>query len=79
MSKYPNSGAVFVNKRKESNTDPDRTGSAEIDGVEYWVSGWINDGKEGKYLKLKFKRKEQKAETATPKEEKPFFDDPIAF
>ena len=35
-----NSGTVFVNERKEKDSHPDRTGSAMIDGVEYWVNAW---------------------------------------
>ncbi len=57
-TKYDNSGAMFVNDRKEKDTHPDRQGTATIDGVEYWVSGWIKDGKRGKWLSLAFKRKE---------------------
>ena len=36
-----NSGSLFANKKKETDRHPDRTGSAKIDGVEYWVSGWV--------------------------------------
>ncbi len=57
-TKFDNSGALFVNERKEKDTHPDRQGTATIDGVEYWVSGWIKDGKRGKWLSLAFKRKE---------------------
>lgn len=51
-----NSGAIFINDRKEKDTHPDRTGKAMIDGTEYYVSGWLKDGKRGKYLSLAFKR-----------------------
>jgi len=55
-----NSGAVFVNDRKEQDTHPDRTGTARIDGVDYWVNGWLRETKSGKpYLALSFKRKEE--------------------
>ena len=30
-----------------------------IGGVEYWVSGWVNEGSDGKYLGLKFQAKEE--------------------
>lgn len=57
--KYDNSGAIFVNDRKEKDTHPDRSGSAMIDGVEYWVSGWIKNGKSGKpFMSLSFKKKD---------------------
>jgi len=63
--KRDNSGALFVNDRKEKDTHPDRTGQATIDGVDYWVSGWLKESAAGKkFLSLAFKRKETKAEPA---------------
>lgn len=35
-----NRGAIWKNERKEKDTHPDFTGSAKIDGVDYWVSAW---------------------------------------
>jgi hypothetical protein len=56
-----NSGAVFVNDRKDQDTHPDRTGTARIDGTDYWVNGWLRKTKDGKpYLALSFKEKEPK-------------------
>lgn len=55
-----NSGSVFVNNRKEKETHPDRTGSARIDGVDYYVSGWVKKDKNGNpWLSLSFKRKDE--------------------
>ena len=36
-----NSGSLFRNERKETERHPDYTGSLKVDGVDYWVSGWI--------------------------------------
>src|SRR5262245_18594540 len=56
-----NSGSVWVNDRKEQDTHPDRTGSAKIDGVDYWVNGWLRKTNDGKpYLSLSFKPKQDK-------------------
>lgn len=52
------SGALFKNGRKEKDTHPDMTGSAMINGVEYWVSAWKKDGNKGPYVSLAFKVKE---------------------
>ena len=53
-----NSGAVFVNDRKEPGSQqPDRSGSALIGGVEYYVDGWLKKGAKGPFLSLAFKPK----------------------
>jgi hypothetical protein len=62
-----NSGAVFVNDRKEKDAHPDRAGSATIGGVEYWVSGWLKKTKAGDpYLSLSFKRKQEAPDRSKP-------------
>jgi hypothetical protein len=58
-----NSASLFVNDRKTAETHPDSTGTAKIDGVEYYISAWRRESKTGKkYLSLSFKRKD--ADTA---------------
>jgi hypothetical protein len=73
-----NSGAVFVNDRKESDNHPDRTGSAMIGGVEYWVNGWIKkSGDKPPFLSLSFKPKDQqKGSTNKVKQPAKSEDDP---
>jgi hypothetical protein len=61
-----NSGAMFVNDRKEKDSHPDRRGDAMIDGKMYWVSGWIKEGKKGKWMSLSFTPKEDKPQRSTP-------------
>ena len=57
-----NSGAIFRNDKKEQDNHPDRRGDCLIDGVPYWISGWLKDGKNGQFLSLAFKRKDDKPE-----------------
>jgi hypothetical protein len=45
-----NSGLLAKNKRKEKDTHPDYSGSINVGGVEYWLSGWIKTGKESSKL-----------------------------
>lgn len=55
-----NAGSLFKNDKKEKDTHPNATGSALIGGVEYWVSAWTKEGKNGKWQSLAFKPKETK-------------------
>ena len=52
------SGSLFKNEKREKDTHPNMTGSAKIDGVDYWVSAWTKEGKKGKWISLAFKKKE---------------------
>lgn len=77
-----NSGSLFLNSKKEKETHPDRTGTAMIDGVTYYVSGWLKKSQGGQqFLSLAFKRKDDQprqesiSERATAKIRKP---DPIS-
>lgn len=57
-----NTGALFRNDRKEKESHPDYQGSLNVDGVDYWLSGWLNESKDGrKYFGLQVKPKEQQA------------------
>lgn len=52
-------GVLFRNRRKRKESQPDFTGSAEIDGVEFWISGWQNTSKQGvKFMSLAFNVKQ---------------------
>jgi hypothetical protein len=63
MSKFQqkdNSGTLFKNEDREKETHPHAKGSALIGGVEYWVSAWTKDGKNGKFQSLAFTPKQEK-------------------
>ncbi len=68
MTQYDNTnrGVLFINDRKERDTQPDRTGSINIEGVEYFLDGWIKDGAKGKFLSLSVKRKDKQPEAQRP-------------
>lgn len=62
------SGSLFKNTRKEKETHPDWNGSVRIDGHDYWISGWLKEGQNGKFFSLAFKRKDGTADRpAAPK------------
>lgn len=56
----PNSGSLWKNLKREKDTHPEYKGSAMIDGVEYWVSAWVNTSQQdgSKYFGMKYERKD---------------------
>jgi hypothetical protein len=72
-----NRGSLFNNQAtKKLDTDPDYSGSINIDGAEYWLKGWtkISKAKGTKFLSLSVRPKDQKA-----KINKPPFNDEVGF
>jgi hypothetical protein len=45
-------GSLFKNKKKTSENHPDYTGSIMLDGKERWLSAWLKDYKDGKFLSV---------------------------
>ena len=65
MKEYDNTnrGLLAKNDRKQGETQPDYTGSININGIEYWLNGWLRVGKNGrlagqKYFSLSVKAKD---------------------
>jgi hypothetical protein len=62
-----NSGILARNDRKTTDKHPDFSGSCEIAGVQYWISGWVKEGKPGskmqgnRFFSLAFKAKDAPA------------------
>jgi hypothetical protein len=60
-----NSGILRANKNRQKDTHPTHQGSINVDGKEYWISAWVNTGKEGgklageKYFSMKLKPKDE--------------------
>jgi uncharacterized protein (DUF736 family) len=68
-----NRGVLFREEKKSEPADRDYSGSINIGGTEYWLSGWIKTSKKGsKFLSLSVKPK-------APAEAKPELDDAIPF
>ena len=56
-----NTGSLFANENRQSDSHANAKGTAMIDGKEYWVDAWTNTSAGGKrYQSLKFKLKEQR-------------------
>ena len=62
MDKFKdNTGVLFKNDKKLSDNHPDYKGSITVGGVEYWISSWIKQGKNGKFMGLAVTPKETTA------------------
>jgi single-stranded DNA-binding protein len=68
-----NTGLLSKNDRKEKDTHPDHKGTLNVEGVEYWLSAWIKERKDGsgKFFSLSVKRKEGQATKPPPPAAKP--------
>lgn len=56
-----NKGVLFINDRKEKDSHPDRKGSINVDGKEYWMSGWDKQTSKGDTISLSLQPKEQRS------------------
>lgn len=59
-----NGGMMYENPRQEKDTHPQWKGRCTIAGVEYWISGWDNEGKKGPYIGLRFQPVEEQHQRA---------------
>lgn len=60
---YDNNNRFILsrNDRREKDTHPEFTGTITVDGVEYWMSAWVQERKDGsgKFFSGSIKEKEQ--------------------
>ena len=54
MSKYPNSGVLFKNAKKNGDKQPDYTGNCEVNGKQMDMAAWLKEGKSGKFMAISF-------------------------
>lgn len=60
-----NRGSIWRNERKQKDTDPDFTGSGNLDGVEVWINAWRRkEGASPKAPALTFSFKQKEAQRA---------------
>jgi hypothetical protein len=58
-----NKGILGRNDRKTLDTHPDFSGSINVEGREYWLSGWVKERKDGsgRFFSLSVKPKDADA------------------
>ena len=62
-----NRGSLFKNDKKTEEKHPDMSGSINIDGTEYWISGWKKQSKAGTgFISLSVRPKEQVRQSSQP-------------
>lgn len=68
-----NAGSLFNNDRKSAGNSPDRKGTANVDGVMYYVSAWVKPGRGGgEWLSLSFTPMESKPKGGEDGDSEPF-------
>jgi len=67
MDKKDNSGVLFSNDKREKETSPHYKGNITVDGVEYWLSAWVKEGKNGKFLGLAVNPKDSQPPASNPR------------
>lgn len=83
MSDYDNTnrGILGRNDRKTLDTHPDFSGSINVDGKDYWLSGWIKERKDGsgRFFSLTVKPKDGAATAPRQAAANADLDDDIPF
>ncbi len=80
MEQRDNSGVLFKEQDKKTPNHPDYKGNIMVNGQAYWLSAWIKEGKNGKFMGLAVSPKEDQPQPqGKPKAKIEDMDDDIPF
>ncbi len=83
MSGYDNTnkGILGRNDRKTQDNHPDFSGSINVEGRDYWLSGWVKERKDGsgRFFSLSVKPKDGASAPAAPSQNNVDLDSDIPF
>jgi hypothetical protein len=74
-----NSGVLFSNDKREKETAPHYKGNITVAGVDYWLSAWVKEGKNGKFMGLAVNPKDAQPPAANPRKASNITDDDLPF
>lgn len=78
MAEYNNTnrGALYRNRKKESEKHPDYNGQINVNGVDYWLSAWLKESKTGeKFFSMSVRPKEERQSSQPTRKAKDDFED----
>ena len=71
-----NRGALWKNDRRDDEKFPHYKGSLNVEGVDFWISAWIKEGKDGtKFMSLSVKNKNADVQPKKKVKQEEFEDD----
>lgn len=72
-----NSGVLFKNDKRQTESHPHYTGSIRVNGKDYWISAWIKEGDNGKFMSLAVNPKDKERPTTSKRGPAPTDDDSL--
>ena len=73
------SGVIFRQEEKKTDKSPDYWGKCQVDQVEYKLSGWIKEGKKGKFISFELTPADEQQQPRRESPPMPEYDGDLPF